>query len=713
MQRLCLPRLVPLAVSVLLSWTPLAPIGPARAQADSPNDSPTLELPPEATPFDADSGLNERVSEQYFNGDFEGALATLAELTETYRSQENWAMLGEAWNGTGLVQEQLENWDAALEAYQQAIDTYQRLQATDSNAGKLGEARTLNNMGGVYTALEQPEAALGFLERALVLFRELGAADEEAITLTNVGGLYGSMGRPTDSIEVFQQALGLHRAQNNQAGMILVLDRLSTLYAQVGAVPEAVRILEQGSTVAMEAKDTATSAAFLSRLGELYSLSGDLEASIGAYERAIAQVSQTEAVGLHYQFLTQLALVKAESGDLDGALGQYQAALALLAEQEAPLQEGELWMQMALLQSQAERWTEAQTSYDRALTLIQPLEVPLAEGQILRGLGSVALEQGDLDQSRTYLEQALDRQRSMAPTDDSNRLAQQQEIGLSLSLLAAVDQEEGNYDRAKTTYQEALQAQRQGQDLGGQGETLRNLAVVSLLQGQPAQAAPVLLDALDIWEYLSFRTGTLLEPNLELYQLLQATLVAANQTDAALLGAEQGRSLPYRLQQGWQQGIQSNPPAPISLNDIKQVAQSADALLLFYDIGPSLPPDFAAEADQLMPYLRVWLVSPGGEIAFGEQPLLGSAIADRETFLSLLEASQTEGAAQTAALDQLAPFLLNLVQTPLTETTTPRLVVLPPPLLQAIPYDLLPFGDTTLGDRFEMGLAPAIQVLIQ
>lgn len=708
MQPLRPHRLARLASTLLLLGATLAPIAPSLAQ----DDPPSLELPPESTPFDPEGGLNDRVSEQYLTGDYEGALATLVELAGTYRSQENWAMLGEVWNGTGLVQEQLGNWDAALEAYQQALDTYQLLQANDPNAGKLGEARTLNNMGGVYTALEQPDAALGFLERALVLFRELGAADEEAITLTNVGGLYAAMGRPTDGIDTFQQALTLHKNQNNRDGMILALDRLSTLYAQMGAVPEAVRILEQGSTVATEAGDDATAAAFLSRLGELYTVAGNSESAIGAYERAIALVAPTEARGLQYQLLVQLALVQANSGNIDAALAQYQAALALLEGEEAPLQEGELWMQMAQLQIQSQRWAEARSSYDRALALIQPLEVPLAEGQVWRGLGSVALEEGDLAQARTALEQALERQRSMTVTEDNDRLAQQQEIGLSLSLLAAVDQEEGNYDRAQATYQEALQAQRQGQDLGGQGETLRNLAVVALLQGKPAQAAPNLLDALDIWEYLSFRTGVILEPNLELYQLLQATLIAANQTDAALLGAEQGRSLPYRLQQGWQQGIQTNPPAPIALSDIQQIAKTEEALLLFYDLGPGLPPNLAENPDALLPHLRVWLVSPDGEIAFGEQPLFGGTIADSESLIRLIEASQTEGEAQTAALAQLAQFLLPLVQAPLSQTEITNLVVLPPPILQGIPYDRLPLGDGTLGDRFQLGFAPALQLLV-
>lgn len=705
--------LAPLTTSLLLSLAALAPLPPSPAQAQPDSTPPSLELPPESSPFDPTGSLNDRVSEQYFSGDFAGALATLTELAETYRSQENWAMLGEVWNGTGLVQEQLGNWDEALTAYQSALETYQQLQASDFNASKLGEARTLNNMGGVYTALEQPEAALGFLERALVLFRELDTAAEEAITLTNVGGLYAAMGRASDGIAAFQQALGLHQEQNNQEGQIVALDRLSTLYAQMGAIPEAVRILEQGSTVAIAAADPTTAAAFLSRLGEVHTATGNREAAVAAYKSAIEQLSNSELIGLQLQLVLQLAAVQADSGQIDPALDQYQVALALLEGEDAPLQEGELWMQMALLQLQEQRWNEARTSFETALTLIQPLGVPLAEGQVLRGLGTIALEEGDLQGARSSLEQALERQRSITVDEEADQQAQQQEIGLSLSLLAAVDQEEGNYDQARTTYQEALQAQESGRDLAGQGETLRNLAVVELLNGQPDRAAPHLLDALDIWEYLSFRSGLILDPNLELYSLLQATLIAANKTEAALLSAEQGRSLPYRLQQGWQQGLQSTPPAPIGLTEVRQVAQAAQAILLFYDLGPSLPADIAVESDSLAPQLRVWLVFPDGEIAFGEQPLFGGSIANANALLDWVEASQTEGDNQAAALTQLAQFLLPLVQAPLRETDVTNLVVLPPPILQAIPYDLLPFGEGTLADRFSMALAPAIQLLVE
>jgi len=707
----------------------LGAVAPAWSQGN-PTPAPGVEAAPTGAggPDAAIDILGDQVSQQYIQGDFAGALATLQKMAEGYKASNNLGSLGEIWNGIGLVQERLGDLDAALAAYQTALETYGQLISQDAARGKMGEARTLNNMGGVYTALNQPEAALGFLERSLVLFREVASQEDEAITLTNMGGLYGGLNRPSDGIKALQQALELYQQLDNSAGTIAALDRLGTLYAQMGALPESIRVLEQGAASAEAAADGASAAAFLSRLGELHRANNNSTAATAAYEKALGYVAGGNPAGanspnpegpspgdlsaLRLQILLDLAQLQSDTNNLTGAIDRYQEALGLLEGQDAPLEQGELLIQIASLYHEAGQLPEAQQTYDRALALVQPLDVPLAEGQLLRGLGAVALDQQDLNRASTLLEQALARQRQAQGTSPEDGLAQQQEIGRTLSLLGVLYQQQKNYDRALTTYQAALEAQTQGQDLVGMGEVLRNIAVVRLRQGQPAQAAEPLKQSLPGWEFLAFRTGVILEPLVEAYQMLQATLVASNQVEEALVRAEQQRSLPYRLEQAWQQGIQVQPPDSLTWAQIQQLSQGANRWLLFYDIGTALPEDFNANTAPLVPQLRIWMVAPSGEVAFQEQPLLteGGAVATTEGLIALIEASQgEEGADRTAALEALQNLLITPI-VPSLETLPPQSQVgvsLPPPF-QGVPYDRLRLGDEALGDRYQVELAPAL-----
>ena len=133
--------------------------------------------------------LTTEALEQFNQGNWQDSLTSLQKALEQAVATGQWRQIGEAWNNIGLVEEQLTNTDKALEAYQSALAAYENLAKTgvegDVRDAKIGEAKILNNLGGIYVSLEQPEAALGFLERSLVLLREVQLPEEEAITLRN------------------------------------------------------------------------------------------------------------------------------------------------------------------------------------------------------------------------------------------------------------------------------------------------------------------------------------------------------------------------------------------------------------------------------------------------------------------------------------------------------------------------------------------------
>src|ERR1700678_4377585 len=73
---------------------------------------------------------------------------------------------------------------AALAAYDQALRLYRA-------AGDRGnEAATLNNIGGVYGGLGEPQRALEYYGQALPITREVGDRAGEATTRHNIGAVH-------------------------------------------------------------------------------------------------------------------------------------------------------------------------------------------------------------------------------------------------------------------------------------------------------------------------------------------------------------------------------------------------------------------------------------------------------------------------------------------------------------------------------------------
>jgi tetratricopeptide (TPR) repeat protein len=68
--------------------------------------------------------------------------------------------------------------------FEQALKLYR--EASD----RLGEARTLNNIGLIYSELGEKQKALEYYSQALPLVRAVGNRGGEATTLNNIGLVY-------------------------------------------------------------------------------------------------------------------------------------------------------------------------------------------------------------------------------------------------------------------------------------------------------------------------------------------------------------------------------------------------------------------------------------------------------------------------------------------------------------------------------------------
>lgn len=716
----------------------LVPVVPTLAQSEpSPESSDTTVVPASETsteisqesqddeqPFDDDrlispeEQLNERSFEQFTQGDYPGALATLQALLQRYQAQQNYALMGETLNGIALIQEALGDPDAALDAYQQALETYAALAPTDPEQSKSGEAYTLNSMGSVYAALGQPEAALGFVERSLVLFRELGASDEEAITLLNLGSLYASVNRLSDAIQTLQQALSIQQQRGNLIAVLSTLERLSSVYAQAGAFAEAARTLEQAIDQAMAAEDFFNAAIFLTRLAELAELTRDFGAAIEAYQTSLNYLQNLDEPIAQLQILGRLGNLYTETNQVEAALNSYEQAVTIAAAQGDILQEGQILLLMGMLHHQADAFEAAQQAYEQSLSLVQPLGVPLAEAQILRGLGEVYYDTGDTAKAFELTELALSRQQEIE--NAATNPVVQQEAGITLNLLGDLYRAQQQYEQALMIYEQALEKHEQAQDPVGKGETLRDVGVVLLFQGEPLQAVEPLFEAVEIWEFLSYNTGIILEPIAEAYQILQAALIAAEQIDGALVVAEQERSLPIRFQRGWQEGLQALPPGGLTLEQIQQTSASQTAPLVFYDIGTEL----VSEDQRSIPKLNIWLVLPTGEISLRQVNLEDFGITELPLLLNLIEAAQGVANGEspidstTDALQQLSALMLEPLTSDVTLPEAEALFVIPPPGLSMIPLESLQFipedgaQSDVLGDHYTVQVASSVQAIV-
>ena len=115
---------------------------------------------------------------------------------------------------------------------------------------------------------------------------------------------------------------------------------------------------------------------------------------------------------------------------------------------------------------------------------------------VLQTLGMTCVGEGDRLAARRYLEQAL----ALAQQRGDRR-----ELAAALNALAQLHRVEGTLDVAEPLYEQGLALARQISDLEGTVVALLNLAMVSIGRGSHERAGTMLLEALDIAEFIGSR----------------------------------------------------------------------------------------------------------------------------------------------------------------------------------------------------------------
>jgi len=107
------------------------------------------------------------------------------------------------------------------------------------------EATTYTIMGMIHSALNEPEKALEYYEKALRLEEKAGDRRLQAITLDKMGGSYGLTGNSVESFKSYERALQLWREIKDRDGEALTVYNLARAERVRGNLTEAQRLSEQ------------------------------------------------------------------------------------------------------------------------------------------------------------------------------------------------------------------------------------------------------------------------------------------------------------------------------------------------------------------------------------------------------------------------------------------------------------------------------------
>jgi tetratricopeptide (TPR) repeat protein len=161
-----------------------------------------------------------------------------------------------------------------------------RMQSSPGIELSLGSNRELS------LTLRMLHAAVGPLEQALMISREVGDTYREGHLLGNLGEVYWQLGRHQEGIECLERSLAICRAIGDRRGKALTLDNLAEINRNQGRLKEAIDQYREVLAIRREIGDLWGEARVLQSLGHALRHSEGADAARPCWEEALAIYSR-------------------------------------------------------------------------------------------------------------------------------------------------------------------------------------------------------------------------------------------------------------------------------------------------------------------------------------------------------------------------------------------------------------------------------------
>lgn len=239
------------------------------------------------------------------------------------------------------------------------------------------EGRHLGNLALTYYRLGNPKQAFAHFQQALSLVEEDGDKFTQNGLLGNMGNVLRELDRHAEAEDYLNRALILSQELGDRRGRGLWLQNLAIVYMEQHRAEEAIPLLEDSVRIARKLHDQQSLATRLDYLADAYAAQQDL-----------AQAAETvlDAAEVHYQ-LKQID----ECAFAIGMAGNFYADLGRI-----------------MLPSEAayDHFSKALDLYGRAMDFMRQLKDQASEAEIIRNVGMVLADAGQLDDAAHYLDVA-------------------------------------------------------------------------------------------------------------------------------------------------------------------------------------------------------------------------------------------------------------------------------------------------------------------
>jgi CHAT domain-containing protein/tetratricopeptide (TPR) repeat protein len=511
-----------LAVLLVLFLASLFPF-PVAAQATAQQDSSQQQ---------ADQLFGEGL--QLYNAqDWQHALDKFNQALSFYRLAVSKPGIALSLLYIGFSKNELMDYQGAITAMEECAPLWLQLEEplNDLSTYKLW---TYNAIGYAYRALGQPEQSLDPTLKALAVAEEMGNLQWQEIEYAAISLMYDQLSQFDNELVYSQKLLDLQIKKGDLKGQANTLFSFGLIFSYLYQYDQSLSYFQQSLEIWRPLSDNTQLIKVYQAIGMTYLALGNYPEARTAYQTVYDLAQEAGDKGTQGWSLLSLGIASARAGDYMGALRYYQAGLTVM-EETGDL-DGQITAHnnMGVVYHILGDYVQAITNYDKTLQIANDLEGDTGmagKALALNGLGTLAMDNGDLDKALDHYTKALAIEQARpyssglialltnigliyATKQDYDTAMKYYNLALDASLSTSDRRNEANvmtnigtvyadqnkFDQAIEYYNQALTIHREIGTRESEAETLHNLADLYAQQGNDDEAIKVYQQATELVE---------------------------------------------------------------------------------------------------------------------------------------------------------------------------------------------------------------------
>jgi len=337
------------------------------------------------------------------------------------------------------------------------------------------EGLALVRLGLIYFGINQPQQALDYLNRALLVFHGADVTDGEGIALANMGIVYMGQNEPRKAMDTYDRALVAYRAAGDRDGAARVLTNIGNIYHSQSDPQKALDAYEHALTIYREVEDHDGEAMALASIGIIYQLTSEQEKALDFLNQALPIFHAAGNQTGEAKVLVNIGNVYQSLGEPQKALDAFTQALPVFEAAGDRDTEARTLSDIGAVYEGLGATQKALEGLDKALSILRALDDRGGEAMALANIGNTYRLSGDLQKALDYYNQALPTYRSAG--DRHGEASVLDDIG-------GIYHDLHQARKALEYYNQALPIKREVGDRDAEATTLNNIGMLHIALGQ-------------------------------------------------------------------------------------------------------------------------------------------------------------------------------------------------------------------------------------